>query len=267
MKLTVLVDNNTIPGKHYYGEPGLSYWIKVEGKNILFDTGYSNLYIDNAQKLKIDLSKTDFVVLSHGHNDHTTGLKYFPTPSKKITLITHPYALLRKFYRKEYFGSPVLKDSADKFYNYIQTKEPYFITPNIVFLGEIKRQFDFEKTPAMGFTEIEGKKQQDYLRDDTGIAIRTKKGIFVIVGCSHSGVCNIINQAKKVFNVDGINSIIGGFHLLNASKDRLDKTSDFLKQEVKGVTYPCHCTDFNAKHIIAQQSKVEEVFVSKIIVL
>lgn len=272
MKLTVLVDNNTNPdntilGDHYYGEPGLSYWIEVEGKNILFDTGYSNLYLENAKKLGVDLSKTDFIVLSHGHNDHTGGLKYFPQPSKKVNLITHPRTLYQKFDDKENFGSPVLKDEANKLFDYVTTIEPYFISSNVVFLGEIKRQFDFEKSPPMDFIDNDGVKQPDNLIDDTGIAIKTKKGIFVVVGCSHSGVCNITAQAKRVFNVDKIYSIIGGFHLLKTKNNRLKKTAEFLKQEVRGIAYPCHCTDFNAKCTIATLSKVEEVFVSKTISL
>ena len=265
MKITVLVDNNTVPDAHYYGEPGLSYWIEADGKNILFDTGYSNLYLENAKKLNIDLSKIDFIVLSHGHNDHTVGLKYFPYPSKNITLISHPYTLYRKFDAKEYFGSPVLKDEADKLYTYIRTNKPYFITSDVVFLGEIRRQFDFEKSLPIGFTDINGKKQPDNLIDDTGIAIKTKRGVFVITGCSHSGVCNIIEQAKKVFKVDNVYSVIGGFHLLKSKDKRVENTAEYLKESVNGVCYPCHCTDLNAKIAIAKRNKIDEVFVSKVI--
>jgi len=265
MKISVLVDNNTLTDAHFYGEPGLSLWIEADGKNILFDTGYSDLYIENAKKLNIDLSKTDFIVLSHGHNDHTVGLKYFPYPSKKIILISHPFALYPKFDDKAQFGSPVVKKETDRLYTYVQADKPYFITPNTAFLGEIKRQFDFEKSPPIGFTDINGEKQPDNLIDDTGIAIKTKNGVFVITGCSHSGICNIVAQAKSVFNVDKISSIIGGFHLLHTNYNRLEKKANFLKREVKGTVYPCHCTDFNAKRIIASLLKVEEVFVSKTI--
>jgi len=263
VKLTVLVDNNTSSeiDEHFYGEPGVSYWLEADRKNILFDTGYSDLYIKNAEKLNIDLSKTDFIVLSHGHNDHTVGLKYFPCPSKKIALISHPNTLYRKFDKEEYFGPPILKNEAEKLFNYTTATEPYFISSNIVFLGEIKRKFDFEKSAPIGYTNSNGGKQPDNLIDDTGLAIKTKSGVFVITGCSHSGVCNIIAQAKKVFNVDKIHSIIGGFHLLKTGGNRLKKTAEFLKQEVKEVSYPCHCTDLEAKLEIAKSIKIKEVFV------
>lgn len=75
MKLTVLVDNNTLIDKYFYGEPALSFFIELDDKNILFDAGYSNIFIKNADKAKINLLNLDYVVISHGHNDHTTGLK------------------------------------------------------------------------------------------------------------------------------------------------------------------------------------------------
>lgn len=74
MKLTVLVDNNTYIDQYYLGEPGVSYFIEDCGIRILFDTGYSDVYVRNAKKMGIDLSELDAVVLSHGHNDHTGGL-------------------------------------------------------------------------------------------------------------------------------------------------------------------------------------------------
>ena len=76
MKLTVLLDNNTFIDQYYLGEPGVSYFIEVDGKKVLFDVGYSDAFLTNAQKAGIDLADIDFVILSHGHLDHTRGLPY-----------------------------------------------------------------------------------------------------------------------------------------------------------------------------------------------
>lgn len=114
MKLTVLSDNSTFTDKHFFGEPGLCYWIEIEGQNILFDLGFSDIYLKNAKKLGIDILKTDTIVISHGHNDHTQGLKYFPKNHKKVILVSHPLCLLPKYSGKEYVGSPVLKKQAAK---------------------------------------------------------------------------------------------------------------------------------------------------------
>ena len=97
MKIIILAENLTFTDEHFFGEPGPSYWVEADGKHILFDTGFSSLYVKNAKKLNVDLSSTNAIVLSHGHNDHATGIKDFPYPSKKISLInpkTHNLVLL-----------------------------------------------------------------------------------------------------------------------------------------------------------------------------
>lgn len=71
MRLTVLVDNNTLIDRYLIGEPGVSYLIEYDGQKILFDTGYSDVFLKNAQTLKIDLTSIDSIVFSHGHNNHT----------------------------------------------------------------------------------------------------------------------------------------------------------------------------------------------------
>ena len=76
MKLTVLIDNNTYIDEYYIGEPALSYYIEDENERLLFDTGYSDAFIRNAQAMNIDLSAISTLILSHGHNDHTGGIKY-----------------------------------------------------------------------------------------------------------------------------------------------------------------------------------------------
>jgi len=74
MKLNVLVDNNTLIDRYFLGEPAVSYFIENNGDRILFDAGYSDIFIKNAIKMGIDLLDLDFIVLSHAHLDHTWGL-------------------------------------------------------------------------------------------------------------------------------------------------------------------------------------------------
>ncbi|MBQ1439018.1 MAG: MBL fold metallo-hydrolase [Solobacterium sp.] len=76
MKLTVLTDNNTIIDRYYLGEPALSFYLEDGDRRILFDTGYSDVFLRNAEALGIDLHAITDIVLSHGHNDHTGGLRY-----------------------------------------------------------------------------------------------------------------------------------------------------------------------------------------------
>jgi len=74
--MNVLVENNTLIDLYFKGEPGVSYYLEADGKKILFDTGYSDLFIENAKKMDIDLLDLDYLVLSHSHLDHTWGLQH-----------------------------------------------------------------------------------------------------------------------------------------------------------------------------------------------
>jgi len=77
MKLKVLVDNNTYIDQYYYGEPAVSYYIEDDGVSLLLDVGYSDLFIKNSMALGVDLENISTIIISHGHDDHTRGLKYY----------------------------------------------------------------------------------------------------------------------------------------------------------------------------------------------
>ena len=107
MKLKVLVDNNTIIDEYYLGEPAVSYYIEDGNDKILFDTGYSDIFIKNAYQMSIDLNKINKIIISHGHNDHTGGLKYYFNIIKNnnIELVAHPECFEEKYYDDEYIGT------------------------------------------------------------------------------------------------------------------------------------------------------------------
>ena len=100
MEITVLVDNNTLIDRYFFAEPGLSLLIEDDETTVLFDTGYSDIFLKNALKMGKNLTNLDYLVLSHNHLDHTWGLepliKYFTElqieqrPFKRPTLVAHP---------------------------------------------------------------------------------------------------------------------------------------------------------------------------------
>ncbi|MEA3429296.1 MAG: MBL fold metallo-hydrolase, partial [Thermodesulfobacteriota bacterium] len=155
MKLTVLIDNNTLIDRYFLGEPGVSYLIETEGKNILFDVGYSDAFITNARKLSIDLLDVDFVVLSHAHLDHTWGLIPLirlytegiieELHVKKPTLVTHPLTLsARTFGDLVEIGSILQEDKLSGYFHLELSRGPVYLTKRLVFLGEIERTNEFE---------------------------------------------------------------------------------------------------------------------------
>ena len=107
MKLVVLADNNTYIDQYYLAEPALSIYIENGGKKYLFDTVYSDVYLKNAAKLGIDLESLDAVIISHGHNDHTGGLAFYPKRQNKPLLIAHPEIMEAKRRRSEHFSSRI----------------------------------------------------------------------------------------------------------------------------------------------------------------
>ncbi len=259
MKLTVLVDNNTFIDMYYLGEPGVSYYIEDEGTKILFDTGYSDIYLSNAKKLNINLGKIDKLVISHGHDDHTKGLKYYFKDKKNIELIAHPDC----FNYKEdstglYIGSPYKREELSKLCQLNLSKKPIEVSKNITYLGEIPTLNDFEPRYSIGKSIIENEKIGDTLLDDSAIVYKSKEGLFVITGCSHSGICNIIEYAKRVCNDNRIYGVIGGFHLFDKN-ERLYKTIEYLKLNNIKYLYPCHCVSLKAKVEMAKQLEIKEV--------
>ena len=263
MKITVLVDNYVPNTCDLYGEPSFSCYIEDENLKILFDAGISNIPLKNAKRLKLDLSDIDYVILSHGHLDHTWGLDYYLKKygsSDKKKLVCHPYALKPKKYKRDNIGIKGTEKGLEQQFEIIKTKVPYWLNGAIVFLGERQRNTAFEDLTPLGKTKVNEEYVDDFLFDDSALAINTNDGIVIITGCSHSGICNIIEQAKKVLNNNKIRMIIGGFHLQSEDPDDeiLTKTKEFLGKENIGIVYPCHCTNLLSKNEIAKVTRVGE---------
>jgi 7,8-dihydropterin-6-yl-methyl-4-(beta-D-ribofuranosyl)aminobenzene 5'-phosphate synthase len=260
LRLIVLVDNNTYIDQYYFGEPAVSYYIEDEESKILLDVGYSDLFIRNANALGVDLESITTIAISHGHDDHTRGLKYFMERkhNDNISIVAHPYAFNEKVLNNLIIGSPLSQEELKEKCNLILSKEPIGISKHITFLGKIPQTNNFEHRTSIG-TQIVGKTLiDDYIFDDTALVYRSENGIYIITGCSHSGICNIIEYAKEVSNDDRVLGVIGGFHLFEVT-ERVNKTIDYLKQNNIKELYPCHCTSFAVRAEIHNILPVKEV--------
>lgn len=268
ININILVDNNTIVDSYYCGEPGLSIYIEADGRRILFDTGYSDLFIKNAQQLGIDLNKITDLVISHGHNDHTWGIphliQYFDRGIKDIDLnkilICHPNALIQKKYEGKPIGMSISRSTLEFFFKIVETCNVYNISENIFFMGQIPREMEPEPSQVIGETyDSNGRSIDDYVLDDTALVIKTNQGIIIVTGCSHSGICNIVKYAKEITGDNRIVTIIGGFHLEEASGSLLKFTGEYLNKQHIDHIYPCHCTGLNAKLHLAKLVDVRDV--------
>ena len=220
-------------------DSGFSLLIDIDNLKILFDVSFSDDILKNAEKSKINLDIINYLVLSHGHIDHTDGLRFIDFSTIKIVL-AHPDCFQKKYFgEKIETGCPVDLAEIKRRTNIILSKEPYWIKKDeIVFLGEIPRANNFEAKEPIGYLE-DGK--GDFVSDDSALVIKSDEGLIIISGCSHSGICNIIEHAKEVCNQDKIKAVIGGFHLFD--KNITDKTIDYFKTRNINKIHPAHCLD------------------------
>lgn len=220
------------------------------------------MFLKNAVTANINLQNIDYIVLSHGHIDHTGGLNYlmdmFKNSKEKPQIIACPNIFNQRYDDIDgYIGSPVSKQQAEEVFGTIYSKEPYFITENIVFLGEIPSSNNFEPKKQIGFQKDSG--LPDFVTDDSALVVKTIEGLVIITGCSHSGIANISEYAKKVFKSDKITSIIGGLHLKESSKEQINKTADYIKKQNLNTLYSCHCTGFQAQCLLNSVTNLKEV--------
>lgn len=253
MQITVLTENTA--GKNLLAEHGLSYFIEHNGVCVLFDTGHSDVFMRNANKLGIDVQKqTDTIVLSHGHWDHGDGLQYL---SQK-PLITHPEAF-KKRYRHNgsiNIGLGLSKDELEEKFKLTATDKPWEIGKQIIYLGEIPRVNGFE-TRTTPFVDEKG--YEDFVPDDSALAIINHENELVIIsGCAHAGICNIINYAMEITGIKKVKAVLGGFHL-KTNNEKTKKTIQFLKDIQVKTVLPSHCTELPALAAFHTAFKSEQV--------
>lgn len=252
MKITVLTDN--VAGGKFLAEHGLSYLIEIDGEKILFDTGHTDVFLTNAEKLGIDIqSEVKIVVLSHGHWDHGGGLQYL----ENKTLITHPDSFLKRSGKSNHrpVGLKLSKEEIQKKFDLAETINPCQISANLFFLGKIPRLNEFEsQTTAFEFENGE----DDFVPDDSALSAVVNDELVVITGCSHSGICNICEQAKKATGISKIKAVIGGFHLKLKNRQTTETINYFKRNNVEKL-YPSHCTELPALAAFNEEFSIEQV--------
>lgn len=249
IKIHILCEDQAKMGfrdKVFLAQHGLSIFIEAD-QRILFDTGTTDIFIHNARLLDIDVNTADWIVLSHGHWDHSDGLRAFHEKDMRDRkLLVHPGAFIdRRRASGEYSGMFYGREEIARRFNLIPSKDPYQLTDRICFLGEIPRVNDFEARKTANFYLDKGNRVPDFILDDTALAIVTEKGLVIVTGCSHAGICNIVEYAKQVTRQSKVFSVIGGFHLID-DKVQLQGTVEYFDKNRVEHLYPMHCTGLQA---------------------
>ena len=246
MKATVLIDN--ITKNELLAEWGLAFYIEYGDKNILLDTGASDLFLENAALLGLDLTKIDFGALSHAHSDHSDGMAGFFSANK-----TAPFYLRDTAY-KEYYDD---RENPDGGYTYAGIRRDILtdFADRIVYVSG-----DFEicpgvyliphKTPGLEeigrrsgmFVLADGEYHFDRYDHEQSLVFDTEKGLVIFNSCSHGGADNIINEIKATFPGKNIRAIVGGFHLYNTPADEVRAFAQRVKDTGIELVVTGHCT-------------------------
>ena len=257
---------------------GFSCITKYQGKTILFDAGSNaDIFKKNTNKLGVDITKVDILVISHGHFDHLNGVDYLLQINPKVK-IYFPYDV--------FWGAPVpfdatgqepgVKDSLPVYMQYFDGKNTKFTinqsgrfwNANIEFVKTSKEILPgvtiiatsspyigyFSCYPGKSFLEGQFEEKDQECKNtnlpELSLSIKTDKGQVLIVGCSHSGVENIIKQTKTTTN-DKIELVYGGFHMIPFDRKQTQRLVNLLKNDLQvHRVAPAHCTGHLAFKIL-----------------
>ena len=246
-KATVLCENCVFKIAGVIAEHGWSVFIESDQGNFLFDTGQGKGIINNARYFNKDLSTIQGIIISHHHHDHTGGLLSVLEQAGKVNVYAHPELFKNSYMidegKERYIGIPfrreILESKGAQFKFNSSFRE---IVPDLMLSGEIPHLTDFEKGSKELLLKTSEGYTQDLMLDDQTLVVNTEKGLIIILGCSHSGMINIINHIIDKTGQNHIRTIIGGTHLGPVSEETKEKTIQALKKydiEKIGVS---HCT-------------------------
>jgi 7,8-dihydropterin-6-yl-methyl-4-(beta-D-ribofuranosyl)aminobenzene 5'-phosphate synthase len=264
LKITTLAENSAT--STLLGQWGLSFLLEMtdaKGKKrkIVLDTGkYKPALMHNLKNLKVNLNDVDCVVLSHGHLDHTGTTAEIVKMAGGVKVYAHPHTFLPRFHqdktgKKRQLGVPKgegIPEIEKAGGTVLLTRKPTEIVPGVTTTGQIERTTSFERPLPISKTDrlvitVDGKETDDHILDDQALWMQVDGiGPYVITGCAHSGIINMLTHVQKIGQLKQIHGLVGGTHLVGRSDEYLQKTVTDLKKFGLKLISPCHCTGFKA---------------------
>ncbi|MCI1904265.1 MAG: MBL fold metallo-hydrolase [Enterococcaceae bacterium] len=246
MKITALVENTTnmpnIKAKH-----GLSLYIETEKHKILFDMGSGARLLANAKRLKIDLKKVDLAILSHGHVDHGGALAAFLKINQQAQVYVQEHVFAPHYQKMLGIKIPVGIDPALENSTRIHKLADFCeIDQGIVVFSHIAADNPAPRSNKNLYEMRNGRIVPDDFSHEQYLLLREKEKNYLISGCAHKGIANIMKAADRR-SVSGIDYCISGFHLYNPitrkkePAESLENTAAALSK-YSTIFYTCHCT-------------------------
>jgi 7,8-dihydropterin-6-yl-methyl-4-(beta-D-ribofuranosyl)aminobenzene 5'-phosphate synthase len=253
-----------------HGEHGLAYHVEttVEGRGhtFLFDfASDAHGVLKNIELLKIDLKKIEAVALSHDHFDHQAtlvellkskkneiprGIPFYVGPQMFVgTYSRLPDGTISSIFalkREDVDGLGLVKIT--------EIKIPTAIVQGAFLTGKVEQVTDYERIPP-NFVMKSGDQwvQEDFIGEQAIVFNAKGKGLVVLSACAHRGIVNTVKQAQKMTGVDKVHAVIGGFHLVGAKPEIIQKTVADIKAVRPDYVVPMHCTGYEAVGAFARE--------------
>ena len=240
MNIVTLIENLTY-NQGLYAEHGLSIYIKAVKKNLLFDTGQTGCFIKNAEKLKIDISDVDALIISHGHYDHTGGISEFIKVNNKAKIYIKETAFEKKIHNDgRQIGIPIkyeeISDRVSFVKKAVEIDKNIFICPDIKIYNKNDTHFD-----NLFVKRKDGAIEVDEFDDELYLAVIKENTVNIFSGCSHRGITNILQSAIDRFKLP-ISHVIGGFHTRNEVLKTIHNIAHYFEKADVCSLGACHCT-------------------------
>lgn len=250
IKVVVLSDNRKEISE-IETEHGLSVYVETDKHKILLDTGRSDLFLQNASKLNINLSTVDYVFISHGHVDHIGGLPYFLKINTHAKIILSPNVINHKFYskRNEFHDISLDFDFSNYTDRLILVEKELRLDDEICIFTSTSAKFN---QPLANLTLFYKDETGKIVLDDFShelIFTINDNGLFLFTGCAHHGLLNMLETVKEK-SVQDIQWVMGGFHLLDPknglsyeSEEEINQIAEHLNKYYPTTTFITgHCT-------------------------
>lgn len=251
MIINALVENTSVC-KDIQSEHGLSLYIQTGRSKTLFDVGASDLFLKNAEKMNIDISDIDYLVISHGHYDHGGGLKTFLENNKKAKVFINEFGFNEHFSMRDnkHFHYIGLDESLKNHKQIIFTKDSFKIDEKMELFSNIEQNLPIPKSNLNLFMKNGNSFVNDDFSHEQVLVICEDGKTTLITGCAHNGIVNIIRHFHKLKGYMP-DVVIGGFHLSSPSSNlgesnwAIDEIAKYLLT-TGAKYYTCHCTGIDA---------------------
>lgn len=247
IRITTLVENGAGEHTALTREHGLSFCVEAGERMVLFDTGQSGAFMENARRLRIDLSRVERVALSHGHYDHSGGFRSLAAAHRGFDLVVGAGFFADKYAERnggyEFLGN----DFTEAFLRgagipltelAVPTME---LIPGVYALGSFPRRHRDERVNPRFKLRADGGFAPDPFDDEIMVVVDTPRGLVALLGCAHPGMRNMLDAAAERFGRP-LYAVLGGTHLVEADEEARAASLEYLRASDARIIGVSHCT-------------------------